>query len=627
MDRNTIIGFLLIFGLIIAWQQFMQPSAEELAAQQQMQDSLRTEQQVADSLALLQANEDAREVFAADTSAVDDSLRLLQLSGQYGAFSAAAQGAEQRYVLEDDNLRITFSNKGGRIISVQLKQFEKIVVGDRHSETKTELFLLEDEKNTFEFLIPLAGLPNPISSENLFFDAVQEGKSIVFRAHAGDGKFFEQRYALTGNSYEVEHQIRTQGLDQVLRSNAVQLNWVNYLDPIEKNTTYERNYSTVYFKPGEKSPDYCSCTSDDVENLEGKPLKWVSHTHQFFNSTLIADDVFDGGEMRVRVFEPGGEDMKKLETQLQIPLAANGQFNMHWYIGPNEFDRLRAYDLAIEDIIPFGRSIFGTINRWVIRPIFGFLSGFIGSAGIVILILTLIVKLILYPLSYKMLYSQAKMGAMKPHIAGLKEKYKDDAQKQQMETMKVYQEFGVNPLGGCLPVALQMPIWFALYRFFPASIEFRQESFLWATDLSSYDVAFALSFNIPFYGDHVSLFTLLWAGTTVIYTYYNTKDMDMSVNPAMKYMQYFMPIMFLFFFNNFAAGLTCYLLFSNILNITQTIVTKSLIIDHDKIRNELEAYRKNPKKKGGFQARLQDVMKEQQRIAAEREAAKKNKKK
>lgn len=626
MDRNTIIGFLLIFGLILAWQQFMQPSPEELAAEQQLQDSLRTEQQLADSLALLQSNTEAVAQFEADTIA-DDSLNLAQLGGQYGAFAAAAQGAEQRYVLEDDQLRITFSNKGARIVSVQLKDFEKIVVGEQHSETKTELFLLEDEKNQFEFLLPVAGLNNPISTDKLFFSAIQDGKSIVFRADAGQGRYFEQRYALNDHSYELEHQLRFQGLDQVLTGDVMQLNWVNHLDPIEKNTAYERNYSTVYFKPSEKSPDYCSCTSDDVETLDNNPLKWVSHTHQFFNSTLIADDVFQGGEMRTQVYDEGSEDMKRLETQLSIPLAANGDFNMRWYIGPNKFERLRAYDMALEDIIPFGSSIFGTINRWIIRPIFSFLSGFIGSAGLVILILTFVVKLVLYPLSYKMLYSQAKMGAMKPHIAAMKEKFKDDPQKQQMETMKVYQEFGVNPLGGCLPVALQMPIWFALYRFFPASIEFRQESFLWATDLSSYDVAFALSFEIPFYGDHVSLFTLLWAGTTVIYTYYNTREMDMSINPAMKYMQYFMPLMFLFFFNNFAAGLTCYLLFSNILNITQTVVTKGLIINHDKIRDELEAYRKNPKKKGGFQARLQDAMKEQQRIAAEREATKKKNKK
>jgi len=292
---------------------------------------------------------------------------------------------------------------------------------------------------------------------------------------------------------------------------------------------------------------------------------------------------------------------------------------MQFYVGPNEFNRLASFELDMEDIVPYGSSIFGTINRWIIRPMFNILSSFIGSAGIVILLLTFIVKLVLYPLTYKMLYSQSKMGALKPRLAKLKEKNPDDAQAVQMETMKLYREFGVNPLGGCFPIALQMPIWFALYRFFPASIEFRQASFLWATDLSSYDVITYLPFAIPFYGEHVSLFTILWAVTTVIYTYYNTKHMDMSVNPMMKYMQYFMPIMFLFFFNNFAAGLSCYLFFSNLMNITQTVVTKNYLIDKGKIEKELQEYKKKPKKKGGFQDRLADAMRQAQGAQAERE--------
>jgi YidC/Oxa1 family membrane protein insertase len=238
--------------------------------------------------------------------------------------------------------------------------------------------------------------------------------------------------------------------------------------------------------------------------------------------------------------------------------------------------------------------------------------------------LTLLIKMVLFPLTYKMIYSQAKMGALKPQMAKVKEKYKDDAQKQQMETMKMYREFGVNPLGGCMPMVLQMPIWFALYRFFPASIEFRQASFLWATDLSSYDAFLYLPWDIPFYGAHVSLFTILWAITTVMYTYYNTQHMDMGAggqNAAMmKYMQYMMPLMFLFFFNTFAAGLTCYLFFSNVINVSQMIITKELIIDKDKIAAQLEANKAKPKKKSGFGARLEEALKEQQKIQKDKES-------
>lgn len=224
----------------------------------------------------------------------------------------------------------------------------------------------------------------------------------------------------------------------------------------------------------------------------------------------------------------------------------------------------------------------------------------------------------LYPLMYKTLYSQAKMGALKPELAHLKEKYKDDMQKQQMETMKIYREYGVSPLGGCLPMLLQMPIWYALFRFFPASITFRQEPFLWATDLSTYDVLFNLGFEIPFFGSHVSLFTLLWAVSTIVYTYYNMQNVDLSANPAMKYVQYIMPIMFLAFFNNYASGLTCYMFFSNLINIIQTVVTKNYIFDESKIREELLKEKAKPKKKSGFQAKLEEAMRQQQAIQEQR---------
>lgn len=219
---------------------------------------------------------------------------------------------------------------------------------------------------------------------------------------------------------------------------------------------------------------------------------------------------------------------------------------------------------------------------------------------------------------YKMLHSQALMGALKPELAGIKEKYKDDTQKQQMETMKVYREYGVSPFGGCLPMILQMPIWYAMFRFFPAAITFRQESFLWASDLASYDNFFQLPFEIPFMGDHLSLFTILWALATIVYTYYNTQNMDMSANPAMKYMQYFMPLMFLGFFNTYAAGLTCYMFFSNLINIVQTIGTKKFVFNENKLRAELQRKKSKPKKKSSFQQRLEEAMKQQQAIQEKR---------
>ncbi|NET31387.1 MAG: membrane protein insertase YidC [Cyanothece sp. SIO1E1] len=630
MDKNTLIGFALIFVLLIVWQQFNMPSQEELERQQQIQDSIEQAQQLAE-VEIAEPEETTTKTVQEEIAALPDSLKEEKLSGLFGPFSSAGSGEEKLITVENELMTLVLTNKGGRIKEVILKDFEKNVLTEEKKEVKEELKLLSDEKNKFEYLLPIASLPSGgVRTGDLFFDVQQSGNEVVFRANAGSGRYFEQKYNLQDNSYRIGYDIKLEGLQNVLANNAeeIELIWHDYLDRIEINHNFERRYSTIYFKPAEEGVDYCSCTSDDVEELNDQRIKWISHSNQFFNSTLIAKESFASGVLETQVLDTEDADLKKLVSSLKVPYnrSSTENFAMEFYVGPNEFDRLREVGNDLEDIVPFGWSIFGTVNRWIVRPLFNFLSSFIGSKGIVILVLTFMVKLCLYPLTYRMLYSQSKMGALKPQIEKLKEKVKDP-QQQQVETMKMYREFGVNPLGGCMPMLLQMPIWIALYRFFPASIEFRQASFLWATDLSSYDVMTYLPFEIPFVGGHISLFTILWAGTTLIYTYYNTKHMDMSANPAMKYMQYLMPIMFLGFFNTYASGLTCYLFFSNLFNIGQTVVTKNYIIDQDKVRAELEENKKKPKKKSGFQERLEAAMKEQQRVQAQREAQKKKKKK
>lgn len=630
MDKNTLIGFALIFVLLIVWQQFNMPSQEELERQEQIQDSIEQAQQLAEA-EIAKPEETTTLTVQDEIAALPDSLKEEKLSGLFGPFSSAGSGEEKLITVENELMTLVLTNKGGRIKEVILKEFEKNVLTEEKKEVKEELKLLSDEKNKFEYLLPIASLPSGgVRTGDLFFDVQQRGNEVVFRANAGSGRYFEQKYSLQDNSYRIGYDIKLEGLQNVLANNAeeIELIWHDYLDRIEINHDFERRYSTIYFKPAEDGVDYCSCTSDDVEELNDQRIKWISHSNQFFNSTLIAKESFASGVLETQVLDTEDADLKKLVSSLKVPYnrSSTENFAMEFYVGPNEFDRLREVGSELEDIVPFGWSIFGTVNRWIVRPLFNFLSSFIGSKGIVILVLTFMVKLCLYPLTYRMLYSQSKMGALKPQIEKLKEKVKDP-QQQQVETMKMYREFGVNPLGGCMPMLLQMPIWIALYRFFPASIEFRQASFLWATDLSSYDVMTYLPFEIPFVGGHISLFTILWAGTTLIYTYYNTKHMDMSANPAMKYMQYLMPIMFLGFFNTYASGLTCYLFFSNLFNIGQTVVTKNYIIDQDKVRAELEENKKKPKKKSGFQERLEAAMKEQQRVQAQREAQKKKKKK
>lgn len=620
-DKNTIIGLVLILGLLLAWQWMMQPSAEQIQRQKVIMDSLAmVEHQKIDSLHTQEANVNSIDTIQEE---LPDSLKIMALQSRFGPFAAAANGEKKEYTLENDLIEVTFTNKGGRIQSVWLKEYKKVVENEKKKEEKFPLFLLEDAKNRFEYTIPVNNGALNVKTSDLYFSAETSGNTITFRADAGNGRYLEQKYTITPDHYKLDYDLTFNGLDQVIPANTPGINlfWLNYLDKLEKNHNYERNYSTAYYRSAEGSTSYCKCTGNDTEDLSGKPVKWISHANQFFNTSLIAKVPFSQAVLQTEMLDPKNEDLKILTSNITIPYKGEAEetYSMQLYLGPNKFELLREMGDGLEEVVPFGSSILGTINRWVIRPVFNILLSFISSEGIVILLLTLVVKLVLYPLTYRMLYSQSKMGALKPQLEVLKEKHKDDPQAQQVETMKIYREFGVNPLGGCLPMLLQMPIWIALYRFFPASIEFRQAGFLWATDLSSYDVFLRLPFEIPFgFGSHISLFTVLWAITTLIYTYYSSRHMDFSTNPAMKWMQYIMPIMFLGFFNSFASGLTCYMLFSNVLNIGQTLVTKNYIINQDKIKAELEANRNKPKKKGGFQERLELALKEQQRVQAQK---------
>ena len=632
MDRNTVIGLILIFALFLVWAQINSSSREELENQSQSDSlTLNKETQTLDD-DVFEPSDDSSDSDVAmpdeqDSSAVrsiDNRAKKL-----YGPFAGSSKGNEELFILENEDFKVTFSTLGGNIKAVELKKYDQIIRDSLRNETKIPVVFHNDPKNKFGYSLPVIGaLDGKVRTNELFFDAEIRPNSITFKLPSSEGGFFVQTYSIDDAGYNISYNIQFQSLETTLSRDAqsVELNWENYLNKIEVNSGFERTYSTVYFRPVEANPDYCSCRSDDFANAKGKNIQWFSHANQFFNSSLVGKSPFGPGEFETKMLDENEANLKFIRSKVEIPInLGSPSFAMDFYIGPNEFKNLRSYGVYLEDVIPFGSSIFGSINRWIIRPLFTWLSSWMVSAGLIIFMLTLIVKLILYPLTYKMLHSQSKMGALKPEMTQLKERYKDDQQQQQVETMKLYREFGVNPLGGCLPMVLQMPIWFALYRFFPAAIEFRQEGFWWATDLSSYDAFFWLPFNIPFYGEHVSMFTLLWAVTTVAYTYYNTKMMDMTgaMNPMMKYMQYFMPLMFIVFFNSFAAGLACYLFFSNVLNVSMIVITKNYLIDHDKIRKKMDEYRKKPKKKTGFGARLEAAMKESQRIQEQKKKEKK----
>lgn len=624
MDKNQGIGLALLFIVFIAYFQYTKPTAEEMERAQFVQDSIAQAK-------LIVTPEKVAEL-TDEVQTLPDSVKRANLKQSYGSFGEAMIGNSEIISIENDFINVAFDTKGGNISHATLKKHFKITEDENHVQTKNPLKLLEDKKNKFEYLIPTQS-NGTVNSADLYFDAQKNGNSITLTSQLGQGKSIKHVYTLKDSSYHLDYRIDFEGFDQIVDPNNSKLrfNWHNYLDRIELNTKFEEYYTTVYFKEVNEDSDYCNCRTEDKEEVE-KRVEWVSNVNQFFNTTLMPKNVkFENNVFETVTLDKEGEDLKLLKSEFDIQMNVGRKESMEFamYIGPNEFNTLRAYDNQLEEIIPFGRSLFGTINRWIIRPAFNLLSGLIGSKGVVIIVLIFIIKMLLYPLMYKMLHSQAKMGALKPELAALKEKHKGDSQKAQLETMKIYKEYGVSPLGGCMPMLLQMPIWYALFRFFPASITFRQEPFLWAKDLSSYDVIAWLPFEIPAFGSHISLFTILWAISTVAYSYYNMKHMDMSANPAMKYIQYLMPITFLVFFNGYASGLTCYMFFSNLFNVAQTVLTKKFVFDDERLRAELLASKSKPKKKGGFQNKLEEAMKAQQEIQAKKknQAQKKKKRK
>lgn len=611
MDRKSIIGFILLAVLFYVWMTVNQNNNKKVEAEKKLQDSIalaKINLSKADSLkavGALSANQDSTTMKTADSATIVKRQPI----------------AEE--TIENDLLAVTITNAGAKLKGIHLKKYKTSAEDAKGNEVRNPLYLQDSPENEMTFLLPLAN-GSTLATSSLPTSVEKVGNKVLLKTELPNNAYLEQSYSLDAASYQINYEGKIVGDPGLDMSKAVSIRWVNNLTRLEKNFNYERTYSTLYFKIVGKSSDYTSYSKNTTVKLEpGQQLEWLSAVNQFFNSSWVPEKPFDNAEMTITQGQGDDKYLKKAEAVVTIPAGfTSGQsFTMKMFTGPNEFNRLREYKNNLEDVIPFGSSFMGSINKWIIRPLFNFLGSFMSSKGLVILMLTLFVKLALWPLTYKMIYSQSKMSSLKPHLDKLKAKYGDDSQKIQMETMNLYREYGVNPLGGCLPMLLQMPIWFALYRFFPAAIEFRQAPFLWATDLSSYDVIARFSFNIPMIGHHISLFTILWTVTTLLYTWYNFKKVDTTstaANPALKYMQYVMPIFFMAFFNSFASGLTCYLVFSNIINIVQTLVTKNYLISDAKIQKELHAYKQKPKKKGGFSERLGNMLKEQQRIAEQK---------
>ncbi|MFC1734312.1 membrane protein insertase YidC, partial [candidate division KSB1 bacterium] len=628
---------------------WMTPSKEELAEQKRVQDSIvkvQTDsllkvQQRNDSLKAIEIQKDTvkavteqvaeNTAFIADET-VSDDVQLQELKNKLGVFALTARGDDNDYIVENDLMKLTISSLGGRISSVELKDYQT------YDTLPLRLFEKEFSKLNFSFF----SQNRIINTAELYFEPSWPGKNTdnkSIRISGKDSLLFSMRvflalndstvdrshyieflYNIKGNNYMIGFDVNFVNTAQyITATNYINLEWSAELRKQEK-TVNRFNGPTIYYKFTDEDIDFLSESKDDEENLPTR-VKWVSFKQQFFATSLIAKDYFTNADIKVytdKEKEEKGRYLRNMEAVIGVPFdnLPSQSIAMNFYFGPNKYKTLRQYDQDLERQIPLGWSFFimGWINRFAVIPVFNYLESFHINYGIIILLLTIILKIVLFPIAYKTYMSSAKMRVLKPEVDEINKKFpkKEQAMDKQKATMALYKKAGANPMSGCVPMLLQMPILLALFRFFPASIELRQQSFLWATDLSSYDSiwTFPNGFSIPMYGDHISLFTLLMTVSTIIYTRINNQMMSSSQQmPGMKTMMYIMPLMFLGIFNNYSSGLSYYYFLANIFTFGQMYVIRQFV-DEDKIHKRIQEHKKKPVKKSKFQQRIEDMAKQ-----------------
>jgi len=600
MDKNTVWGLIIIGVIMFGFSYFTRPSEEEINALR-TRDSIAqvqkiTEKAIVKDLKLKEAVVPVQIVSADSTN----------ISKAYGVFTDAVNKEEKFSVLENDLVKIKFTNKGGRVYSVEIKNYK--------TYDSKPLILWDGDDN--DFGLQFTANAQSVDTQNLFFtaDNSSDSKAVSMKLNASDNQYIEYKYTLADDSYMLDFDINVVNLDNIIsrRTKDLAFNWTVELNRKEKGVKFENQYTNIVYRNAEEDIETLSATGEDDEKTEGK-VKWFAFKQQFFSSVLIAKSDFNAPSFKsVANSDETLALLKTFNAEILFPYEgkANESYQMQFFFGPNHYPTLREYgkDIDLHKIIDLGWPIIREINRFVVIPIFNGLEGFIGNYGIIILILTLIIKLALSPLTYKSYLSTAKMKVLKPQIDEINERIpKDKAMERQQATMALYKKAGVNPLGGCLPMLVQMPILFAMFRFFPASIELRQQSFLWAEDLSSYDSIYDLGFNIPFYGDHISLFCILMAATNIIYTSMNNQMQSSQQMPGMKVMMYFMPIMFLGMFNNYASGLSYYYFIATLFTVLQTWAIRKYLVDDEKVLAKIEDNKKKTVKKSKFQQKLEDV--------------------
>lgn len=606
MDRNTVIGMILLAGLFFMffWYTNRQQQAISVEAKR-----------IADSTAKAEAVKITPEQKAAAIidSVKRDSTSKLIASGN---FQGSALGTEQLTVIETGLIKATFTNKGGSLKSVELKKYNSL-------DSTHKVILAGGKGDKLGYTInTTAGQSAETSS--LFFGNAQVSKSadgsqtVTYVLSDSTGKGITHQYIIKPDNYMIDWNIMMNGADKLLQQNSLNLHWNVQTHQEQISHTYELGQSRLCYYDDEDGYDF-ERTGTGVNYTFEAPVNWFGFKQQFFNTTIVSKNKFASGNAQMTVASDTTNELYNsvAAMKIQVPAAAQATIPLQLYYGPNEYETLKHYNNGMEEIVDLGSGIQAFvkyINKWIIIPVFNFLAGIIGHYGWVIALLTLFIRLVTSPLTYRSYLSGAKMKVLRPEIDALKKKHGSDQQAFGMEQMKLFREAGVNPLGGCMPALLQIPIFFALYSFFSSEILLRGQSFLWANDLSSYDVIAKLPFSIPQFGNHISLFTLTAVATSFLISIYNMAMTPTQDNPAMKYMPYIFPFILLFVFNGLPSALTWYYTVSNLITLAIQFVIQNYIIDHDKILAEMQEKRKAPKKQSKFQERFQQIQESQKKL-------------
>jgi len=628
MDKNQIIGFVLIGIILVGFYYFTNP--EEDTQDFNSQDSTQlvvqdTSVQIIDTANI---NIDTTQFVLNDSTT--DSLAQTLLIQKFDVFANAATGSQEFYIVENSKMKLTFTNQGARLYSVELKEYSE------YDGSALEVFSGDDNKFNIKFFTQNNVL---IKTEDLLFEtenqtntlASSNGGTISFKAKVSDDKYLEYVYTVQSDGYFIDFDINFINLDDVVAFNTTYLEvfWQSYIKHLERGEKWERQNTQLFYKSFKESVKKLNNRKDFKEEEIATKVSWIAYKQQFFNTTLFAKESFDDVNVQYEALDENDTtNMFLMTSSMSVPYypGDDNSVNLGFYVGPNQYKILKKVTIAdekmqLEKLVPLGGKFLGVINKGLIIPLFNFLGKYIANYGLIILVLTLIIKLVLFPLTYKSYSSAAKMRILKPEIDKVTEKIGEDKQmERQQATMSLYKKAGVNPMGGCLPTLLQMPILIALYRFFPASIELRQKSFLWVKDLSTYDAILTWEGNIPIinmiFGNHISLFTLLMAVAMVFNTMLTSANTSMdSSNPqakTMKYMMYLMPVMMIVWFNGYSAGLSYYYFLSTLIGIIQIFIIRGTI-NEEKVLSQLREKMKNNKtpKKSKFQQRLADAQKMQ----------------